>query len=606
MRQKSAMKKSKSASPVKKRASASKVEEDNLNIILPKSLTVKHLADLLDISPIEAIKRLMRRGIMASINQAVDYETAAAVVVDMGREPELEQEVETEVVKDAPVSKKEAKAQKPRPPVVTILGHVDHGKTSLLDAIRQTNVTASEAGEITQHIGAYQVSVNEQTITFVDTPGHEAFTAMRARGASVTDIAVLVIAADDGIMPQTVEAINHVKAAEVPIIVAINKIDKPNADVERVKQQLTEHNLVIEEWGGDVIAIPVSAKNGEGLKELLEHILLLSEMAELKANPNIQASGVVIESKLDNTRGTLVTLLIQKGTLNIGNVVVAADACWGKVKAMFDYDGKRIKTAGPSMPVEIMGFSEVPQAGDPFTVVEDEKKARSVVEDYLDKQQAQKVKAPTLDDVSAQIRSGETKGVNLILKADVQGSIDPIKNSLEQLENDEVKVRVIHDGSGSITESDIMLAVASNAVIVGFNTRAEPRVVRVAETEGVEIRIYQIIYKLIEDIEKTVTGMLEPTYVDVIDGHTEVRATFKVKGGNIAGSYITDGKVKKNSLARVMRGGQLLHEAEVNSLKHFRDDVSEMVAGNECGVGVEGFSDFVVGDTIEFYHKEKQ
>ena len=351
MRQKSAMKKSKSASPVKKRASASKVEEDNLNIILPKSLTVKHLADLLDISPIEAIKRLMRRGIMASINQAVDYETAAAVVVDMGREPELEQEVETEVVKDAPVSKKEAKAQKPRPPVVTILGHVDHGKTSLLDAIRQTNVTASEAGEITQHIGAYQVSVNEQTITFVDTPGHEAFTAMRARGASVTDIAVLVIAADDGIMPQTVEAINHVKAAEVPIIVAINKIDKPNADVERVKQQLTEHNLVIEEWGGDVIAIPVSAKNGEGLKELLEHILLLSEMAELKANPNIQASGVVIESKLDNTRGTLVTLLIQKGTLNIGNVVVAADACWGKVKAMFDYDGKRIKTAGPSMPV---------------------------------------------------------------------------------------------------------------------------------------------------------------------------------------------------------------------------------------------------------------
>jgi len=606
MRQRSAKKKSTSASPVKKKVAASKAAEDNSPIVLPKSLTVKHLADLLDISPIETIKRLMRRGVMASINQAVDYETAAAVVVEMGREPELEQEVETSVAKDAPVSKKEAKAQKLRPPVVTILGHVDHGKTSLLDAIRHSNVTASEAGEITQHIGAYQVLVGEQEITFIDTPGHEAFTSMRARGARITDIAILVIAADDGIMPQTIEAINHVKAAEVPILVAINKIDKPNADVDRVKQQLTEHNLVIEEWGGDIIAIPLSAKTGEGIQDLLEHILIVAEMAELKANPKLSASGVVIESKLDNTRGTLVTLLVQKGTLNISNVVLAADACWGKVKAMFDYDGKRIKSAGPSMPVEIMGFSEVPQAGDPFTVVANEKKAREIVDDYRAKQQAEKAKAPTLDDVSAQIRSGETKGVNLILKADVQGSIDPIKNSLEQLENDEVKVRVIHDGSGSITESDIMLAVASNSVIIGFNTRAEPRVVRVAETEGVEIRTYQIIYKLIEDIEKTVTGMLEPTYVDVIDGHIEVRATFKVKGGNIAGCYVTDGKVKKNSLARVMRGGELIHEAEVNSLKHFKNDASEMVAGNECGVGVEGFSDFVVGDTIEFYHKEKQ
>lgn len=606
MRQRSAKKKSTSASPAKKKVAAPKIAEDKSAIVLPKSLTVKHLAELLDISPIETIKRLMRRGVMASINQAVDYETAAAIVVEMGREPELEQEVETSVAKDAPVSKKEAKAQKPRPPVVTILGHVDHGKTSLLDAIRHSNVTASEAGEITQHIGAYQVSVGEQEITFIDTPGHEAFTSMRARGARITDIAILVIAADDGIMPQTIEAINHVKAAEVPILVAINKIDKPNADVDRVKQQLTEHNLVIEEWGGDIIAIPLSAKTGEGIQDLLEHILIVAEMAELKANPKLSASGVVIESKLDNTRGTLVTLLVQKGTLNISNVVLAADACWGKVKAMFDYDGKRIKSAGPSMPVEIMGFSEVPQAGDPFTVVANEKKAREIVDDYRAKQQAEKAKAPTLDDVSAQIRSGETKGVNLILKADVQGSIDPIKNSLEQLENDEVKVRVIHDGSGSITESDIMLAVASNSVIIGFNTRAEPRVVRVAETEGVEIRTYQIIYKLIEDIEKTVTGMLEPTYVDVIDGHTEVRAMFKVKGGNIAGCYVTDGKVKKSSLARVMRGGELIHEAEVNSLKHFKDDASEMVAGNECGVGIEGFSSFVVGDTIEFYHKEKQ
>ncbi len=594
--------------PIKKKVAAPVTEEKDKSYVLPKSLTVKYLADVLDITPIEAIKRLMRRGIMANVNQVIDYETAAELVTEMGHEPELESESGTTVSlkEEAPISKKESKSLKPRPPVVTILGHVDHGKTSLLDAIRLSDVAAGEAGEITQHIGAYQVTSNGQTITFIDTPGHEAFTAMRARGASITDIAILVVAADDGIMPQTIEAIDHIRAAEVPIIVAINKIDKPNADVERVKQQLTEYNLVIEDWGGDVIAVPVSAKIGEGIQELLENILVVAEIAELKANPDALASGVVIESKLDTSKGTLATLLVQRGSLGIGNIVVVANARWGKIKAMFDHEGNRIKSAGPSVPVEIMGLGEVAQAGDSFEVVGDERKARAIVEEYLVQQQIQKAKTPTLDDVSAQIRSGETKGINIILKADVQGSIDPIRGSLEQLENEEVKIRIIHSGCGTITESDIMLALASNSVIMGFNTRAEPRVERLAETEGVEIRSYQIIYKLIEDLEKTVTGMLEPTYIDVIDGHAEVRAIFKVKGGAIAGCYVIDGKATKTSLAKVMRNKNTIHESEVNSLKHFRDDVSEMVTGNECGIGVDGFSSFVVGDIIELYRKERQ
>jgi len=568
---------------------------------------------LIGISPIETIKRLMRRGVMASLNQAVDYETAAALATELGRHPILEQEQEVKVPKEAPapkkaaVSKKEAKALKPRPPVVTVLGHVDHGKTSLLDAIRKSHVAATEAGEITQHIGAYQVKTEDgHEITFIDTPGHEAFTAMRARGARVTDIAILVVAADDGIMPQTVEAIDHARAAEVPILVAMNKVDKPTADVERVKKQLSEHNLIIEEWGGDVIAIPVSAKKGTGIKDLLDHILIVAELAELKANPDTPASGVVIESKLDNTRGALATLLIQKGTLKIGDVVVVADSHWGKVKAMFTYDGKRVKTAGPSMPVEIMGLGEVTHAGKTFNVVASDREARTIVEKTQARQQAAKLKAPTLDDVSAQIRSGEAKGLNLILKADVQGSIDPIKRSLEKLESEKMKLRVIHSGTGSITESDVMLAVASGAVIVGFNTRAEPRVLRLAESEGVEIRTYQIIYRLVDDVEKTLKGMLEPTYVDVIDGHAEVRATFKVKGGAIAGCYVIDGKAIRSGTAKVTRKSETVHQGAVSSLKHFKDDVSEMPSGSECGVGVEGFSAFAVGDIIEFSHKERQ
>ncbi|MFO8009437.1 MAG: translation initiation factor IF-2 [Dehalococcoidia bacterium] len=574
---------------------------------LPKSLTVKQLSDLLGISPIESIKRLMRKGVMASINQAIDYDTAADVAREFGYQPALEKEEEAPTAtKEAPVSKREAKAQKPRPPVVIILGHVDHGKTSLLDAIRNTNVTAGEVGEITQHIGAYQVTVKDQEITFVDTPGHEAFTSMRARGASITDIAVLVIAADDGIMPQTIEAINHVKAAVVPIIVAINKIDKPNADIDRVKQQLTEHNLIIEEWGGDIIALPISAKTGEGLQELLEHIVLVSEMSELKANPRTVASGVVLESKLDSTRGTLATLLIQKGTLRVSDVIVVASSQWGKVKAMFDHEGKRIESAKPSTPVEIMGLSEVAQAGDHFQVVADERTARARVEEFLDTQRTQRVKSPTLDDVSTQIRSGETRGLNLILKADVQGSIDPIKSSLEQLESEDVKVRIIHSGSGGITESDIMLASASGAVIIGFNLRPDPRVKRLADAEGVEIRHYDIIYKLLEDIERTLNGMLEPTYIDVIDGHAEVRATFKVRTGVIAGCYIIDGKAARNCSARILRNDKVIYESQVSSLKHFKNDVSELAAGNECGIKVDGFSDYQVGDVIELYHREKQ
>lgn len=592
----------------KSKASAQTAQKVKAEVALPKSLTVKQLADLLEISSIEAIKHLMRKGIMASMNQVIDYDSAAAVASDLGRkpQPEHEEEKEQSTPKQAPISKKEAKAQKPRPPIVAILGHVDHGKTSLLDAIRHSNVTNSEVGEITQHIGAYQVTADEQKVTFLDTPGHEAFTAMRARGAKVTDIAILVVAADDGIMPQTLEAIDHVKAAEVPIIVAINKIDKPGADPERVKQQLTEHGLVIEEWGGDVITIPVSAKTGEGVPDLLEHIIIVAELAELKANPDRPAKGVVLEARLDNTKGVLATLLIQDGTVRIGDTVVIGNAHWGRIKAMFDYEGKRIESAKPSTPAQIMGLSEVAEAGDTFTVAANDREARTLVEEFQKGQQMLKAKSPTLDGISSEIRAGEIKGLSLIIKADVQGSIEPIRRSLERLESEEVKVSIIHSGSGSITESDVMLAIASKAIIVGFNTRPESRAKKIADLEGIEIRSYQIIYKLIEDIEKTITGMLEPTYIDVITGHAEVRALFNVRPRKIAGCYVIDGKVNRGSPARVSRNGQTIHESSVSSLKHFKDNVSEMIAGNECGIGIEGFSDFVIGDVIEFYSREKQ
>lgn len=576
---------------------------------IPSAVTVKQLADLLGISPIETIKHLMRKGVMASVNEVVAYDMAASIATDLGHTPVLKVEEgpkETSAAKHAPTTKKAAKDQKARPPVVTVLGHVDHGKTSLLDAIRKTNVTDKEAGAITQHIGAYQVSVNGQEITFIDTPGHEAFTSMRARGASITDIGILVVAADDGIMPQTIEAIDHVRAANVPIIVAINKVDKPTADVERVKQQLAERELVVEDWGGEVIAIPVSAKTGEGMSNLLDHILIVAELGELKANPNLPATGVIIEAKLDNTRGILATLLVQNGTLKAGDTVVVGKVRWGKVKAMFNDKGERVQRAGPSMPVEIMGLSDLPQAGETFAVVSSEQEARAIVEEFQAEQETRKSKGPTLDDISSQIRAGETKGVNLILKADVQGSIEPIRSSLEQVQTPDIRVRIIHSGSGNITESDVMLAVASKAIVVGFNSRPEPRAKRLADQEGIEIRNYQVIYKLVEDMEKTIKGMLEPTYIDVVEGHAEVRATFKVRGAQIAGCYVIDGKVSRNSLVRVTRKGKLLHDASVNSLKRFKDDVKEVAAGTECGVGVDGFSDFAVGDVLEFYRKVKQ
>jgi translation initiation factor IF-2 len=485
------------------------------------------------------------------------------------------------------------------------MGHVDHGKTKLLDAIRQTNVVDTEAGQITQHIGAYQVEIHGQKITFLDTPGHEAFTAMRARGAQVTDIAILVVAADDGVMPQTLEAINHAKAAGVPIVVAINKIDKPTANPDRVKQQLAENGVIIEEWGGDVIAVPVSAKRGDGIPDLLENLLIVAEILELKADPDRPAIGVVIEARLDSSRGPMATVLVQTGTLEIGGYVVVGDI-WGKVKAMFDDKGKRVKKAGPSTPVGVLGLSSVPQAGDSLTVVSGEKEARAEVQrQQKEKEMSSTSKVPKLSNLFAQIQAGNVKELSIILKTDVQGSIEPIRDSLERLGSGEVKVRIVHSGSGSITENDVLLAIASKGIIIGFNARPEPGAKRLAEQEGVDIRSYQVIYTLVEDVEKALAGMLEPTYVDVVEGHGEVRATFSTRQGKIAGVYVTDGKIGRGASARVLRKGQPVFEGQVSSLKHFKENVREIAAGFECGVGVEGFPEFEVGDIIETYRKEK-
>ncbi len=574
-------------------------------VMLPVRLTVKQLAELLGTSPIEIIKGLMRNGMMASVNQVINYDDAAKVASNLGYEPIEQPETATpgRVAKQG-LLEDDAKALKPRPPVVTILGHVDHGKTTLLDAIRQSNIVDTEVGAITQRIGAYQVEVQGQKITFIDTPGHEAFTAMRARGAQVTDIAILVVAADDGVMPQTVEAIDHARAAEVPIVVAVNKMDKPNADLERVKQQLADHGLVIEAWGGDVVLVPVSAKKREGLSDLLENLLIVAELEELKANPSRPAVGVVIETKLDSTRGPMATILIQAGTLKVGDTFVVGNT-WGKVKAMFDDLGRRARRAEPSMPVEILGLESVAQAGDIVRVVADEREARDWVT-KRQREQALKAKTPTLLDISSQIREGRVKGLNLILKVDVQGSIEPIKSSLERLENEQVKVSVIHSGSGTITESDVMLAIASAGVIIGFNTRPEPGAKRLAEAEGIEIRYYDVIYNLIEDMEKALTGILEPVYVDVVEGHAQVRAIFSIRQAKVAGVYVTDGKVTRGAPARVMRNGQIIHASTINSLKHFKEHVPEMAAGSECGIGIEGFTDFQIDDIIEVYRRERR
>ncbi len=572
------------------------------HITLPQTITVKQLADLLKVSAVEVIKQLMRNGVMANINQAVDYDTAALVVSHFGYEAK-KQPMLTHIKR--PVSASGGKLH-PRPPVITIMGHVDHGKTSLLDAIRQSNVIATEAGAITQHIGAYQVEVDSRKITFLDTPGHEAFTAMRARGTQVTDIAVLVVAADDGVMPQTVEAIDHARAANVPIVVALNKIDKPDANPEKVKRQLSDLGLVIEEWGGDVICVPISAKKKQGIDELLENLLLVADILELKAEPDAPAEGVVIEARLDKTRGPLATLLVQKGTLKLGENIVLSNT-WGRVKAMFNETGKQLKKAEPAAPVGVLGLNAVPLAGDTFRVVNNEREARTILEKQKESQQVVSTRARPLglSDLSTQISTGQIKELNIILKTDVQGSIEPIKDSLEHLGDEKVKVRIIHYGSGGITEGDVLLALASKAIIVGFNSRPEPGAQKLAETEGISIRYYSVIYELIQDVEKALKGMLEPTYTEVVEGQAEVIAVFESgKKNRIAGVSVKEGKIRRDALARLIRRGEPIHESRISSLKRFKDDVKEVATGFECGLRLEGFADFQVGDIVQTYRQE--
>jgi len=570
-------------------------------IDIPATIVVRELAELLHSTAIEVIKELMKNGVMASINQSVDYDAAAKVASGLGFEPHVQAE-EKVTVKRKEIEE-DASKLKPRAPVVTIMGHVDHGKTSILDAIRETNVTEKEAGGITQHIGAYQVEIEGKKITFVDTPGHEAFTAMRARGARATDIAVLVVAADDGVMPQTLEAIDHAKAADVPIIVAINKIDLPDANPDRAKQQLSERDVIIEEWGGDVIAVPVSAKTGAGLKDLLEHILLVAEVSELKADPDRPAEGTIIESELDPSRGPMATTIVQTGTLKIGDIIIAGDT-WGHVKAMFDEKGQRLKTAGPATPVKIMGLSEVPRAGDNLTAVKDERTAREEMEARERERTAVAQHTTTLEAFSSDISAGRAKELDIVLKADVQGTLEAVQQALEGLSSDRARVKVLHTATGKISESDVMLARASEGIVVGFNVRSEPGAVRISEAESVDIRHYDIIYKLTEDIENALKGIMEPIIEEIVDGHAEVRAIFRVRGNRIAGCMVTDGVVRRNSQARVKRGEEVLGESRVSSLRRFKDDAREVQAGVECGIGVEGFGEFQEGDVIEAFHTE--
>lgn len=570
------------------------------------TITVKELCEKLGKPANDVIKNLIFLGVMAGVNQEIDFATAEklcekyeVLVEKKENEVELEAfEEDTDVVEENLVK---------RPPIVTIMGHVDHGKTSLLDAIRHAKVTASEAGGITQHIGAYTVSLNGEKITFLDTPGHEAFTAMRARGAQVTDIVILVVAADDGIMPQTKEAINHCKAANVPMIVAINKIDRPGANIDRVKQELTEHGLVSEDWGGDTICVPVSAKTGENLESLLEMVLLTAEMQELTADPNRKAKGTVIEAKLDKGRGSVASLLIQNGTLNVGDSILVGST-YGRIRAMFDDRGKKIKSAGPSIPVEILGLSEVPAAGDRFIVCKDEKTARNMAELRKQKIKADSHQASnrvSLEDLYSQIQEGKVKELAIVVKADVQGSVEAIRQSLEKLSTDDVKIRVIHGAVGAITETDVTLAAASNALVIGFNVRPDGNATVQAEKENIEIKTYRIIYDAIEDVKSAMIGMLEPEYKEVVNGKAEVRMTYKISNvGTIAGCYVTDGKIVRNSEIRVIRDGIVIFESTLASLKRFKDDAKEVAKGYECGLSVEKFNDLKEGDVIESFTME--
>lgn len=585
-----------------------KVVRERKTITIPESITVKDLGMKMGVTASEIIKKLMSLGVMATINQEIDGDTAVIVGEEFNVEVNIEIEEDEEAILFQEPQDDEADLE-PRPCVVTVMGHVDHGKTSLLDAIRETKVQAHEVGGITQHIGAYQVERKGQKITFVDTPGHEAFTAMRARGAQVTDVAILVVAADDGVMPQTVEAINHAKAAKVPIIVAINKMDKPNAQPERVKQELTEYELVPEDWGGETICVPVSATNREGLDELLEMIILVSEMQELKANPNREGRGVVIEAELDRGRGPVATVLVQNGTLKVGDMVVAGTA-FGKVRAMMDYVGNRVEKAGPSDPVQVLGFSEVPEAGEQFLALADEKKARQIADKRQARKREEGLKAATsrisLDDLFNQIKEGQVKELSIVAKADVQGSIEALKSSLEKLSTDEVKVNIIHGGVGAINETDIMLASASNAIVIGFNVRPDVNARKAAESEKVDIRLYRVIYEALDDIKAAMSGLLDPEYKEVVLGRAEVRQIFKVsKVGTIAGCYVTDGKVVRDSGVRLIRDGVVVYEGKLDSLKRFKDDAKEVMENYECGLTLEKFNDIQEGDIIEAFTMEE-
>ncbi|MBE3553078.1 MAG: translation initiation factor IF-2 [Kyrpidia tusciae] len=575
-------------------------------VVVEGPMSVGDFAKTIKKEPADVIKKLLFLGVMATINQEIDVDAMTLVAQEYGIELQVK-EPRDEEMEELLWETDKPEDLVPRPPVVTIMGHVDHGKTTLLDAIRQTNVTAQEAGGITQHIGAYQVEVGGKRITFLDTPGHEAFTSMRARGAQVTDVCVLVVAADDGVMPQTVEAINHAKAAGVPILVAVNKMDKPDANPDRVKQELTEHGLVPEEWGGDTIFVPVSALRKQGIEDLLEMILLVAEMAELKANPSARPRGTVIEAELDKGRGPVATVLIQNGTLRVGDIVVAGTT-FGRVRAMINDRGRRVKEAGPSTPVEILGLGGVPMAGDAFVVYDDERKARLLAEKRQTKQRAEELKSQTkvtLDDLYKQIQEGQVKELNVVLKADVQGSVEALVSALERIDIEGVRVRVIHHGVGAITETDILLASASNAIVIGFNVRPEPGARQMAEAEKVDIRLYRVIYNVIEEIEAALRGMLDPEYREVILGRAEVRQTFKVsKVGTIAGCYVVEGKVQRGASARVVRDGIVIHEGTIDSLKRFKDDVREVAEGYECGMTLERFNDIKEGDIIEVFTME--
>jgi translation initiation factor IF-2 len=588
------------------------LERQTPKVDLPPYLTVKELADLMSINPTEVIREMMKHNVLATINQQIDYDTAAIVAIGLGYEvaqARLEEEEDLGETLSAQLEAAEVGRLVSRAPVVTIMGHVDHGKTKLLDSIRSSNVVATEAGGITQHIGAYQVEIQGRKITFLDTPGHEAFTAMRARGAQVTDIAILVVAADDGVMPQTVEALSHAKAAEVEIIVAINKVDKEQSNPERVMTQLSAYELTPTQWGGKTEFIPVSARTGQGVPDLLETILLVAELQELKANPGKQATGAVIEAEMDRNRGPIATVLIQNGTLNLRDYVVVGST-YGRVKAMNDDKGRKLRKAEPSTPVEILGLAAVPQAGDSLLVAPDETTAKQIAEQRARRRRfeegAEGIKTVNLDDLFAQIKAGQVKELRIILKADVQGSLEAITQTLAKLPAEEVKVNVLHKATGGITESDVALAYASGAIIIGFNVRPDAGAKRAADSSRIDIRFYDVIYELADDVQKAMKGLLDPKFQDVTDGYAEVRAVFRLpKNEQAAGLIITEGKATRNSRVRLLRGGTVMFDGTIASLKRFKEDVREVAQGYECGISLDSFNDFQEGDTLEFYRTEQ-